>query len=602
MDNAKFRVLKIILQQLTKKDQRKLSGIVFIQITLGVFDLIGVLMVGLLGAVSVRGVTESDNVFGGDRGFLSDLIPTSLSYNKLIGLLIFASAFFLIGRTVISIFFTRRILFFLSKRGADISTNLISKLFSKSILEINATKSQEIIFSVTTGVDLITIQVLATGAIIIADISLLLILMTGLFLVDPKTAFVLFTIFTIIIFFLYRFMHIRASKLGSKKSEIVIASNGKIIEAIVSYRELVVRNQRFFYAQEIGLLRQALAKIAAEINFLPYVSKYVIETSIIVSALMVGIVQFIFVDSKSAVPTLAIFMASGARIAPALLRIQQGAIAIKGALAEAQPTLDLIDGLDQGVLPQVSQTPLMVDHLGFLPEIHVQNLSFSYPNSDKKAISDIDLHILPGSAVAFVGPSGGGKTTLIDLLLGILKPDVGQVLISGYSPLLTIANYPGAISYVPQDIAIIAGTVRDNVAFGYPVNFASDERVLQALKLAKIDSFIAQLDNGIDTYIDERGSNLSGGQKQRLGIARALFSNPKLLVLDEATSSLDTATEVGIAESIRKLKGETTILMIAHRLSTVKEADYVVYVDGGKIIAEGSYDQVSPLIPRFNEQ
>ena len=124
----------------------------------------------------------------------------------------------------------------------------------------------------------------------------------------------------------------------------------------------------------------------------------------------------------------------------------------------------------------------------------------------------------------------------------------------------------------------------------------------QALKLAKIDSFIAQLDNGIDTYIDERGSNLSGGQKQRLGIARALFSNPKLLVLDEATSSLDTATEVGIAESIRKLKGETTILMIAHRLSTVKEADYVVYVDGGKIIAEGSYDQVSPLIPRFNEQ
>ncbi len=600
MASEKLRDLKSIMGQLEKKDQRKLVWIILIQTSLGVFDLIGVLMVGLLGAVSVNGIPNISNNNNVDRGFLLNLIPSSVSFNRIVGFLIFASAFFLIGRTIISIIFTRKILFFLSKRGADISTDLISKLFSKSILEINSSRSQEIIFSVTTGVELITIQVLATGTIIIADISLLLILMTGLFLVDQATACALFFVFTVIIFFLYRFMHIRASKLGNRKSRILIAGNGKIIEAIGSYRELVVRNQRNFYAQEVGRIRHTLAGVAAEINFLPYVSKYVIETSVVVSALMVGVTQFIFFDSKSAITTMVIFMVAGARIAPALLRIQQGVIAMKGALAEAQPTMDLIRRLNKERLVQDDLSSLQVDHPGFVPEILIQDLNFTYPSSSKPAISNINLHIVPGETIAFVGPSGGGKTTLIDLMLGILTPDDGQVLISGAPPLLTMSNNPGAISYVPQDVTIIAGTVRENVAFGYPIDFATDGRVVEALKLAKIDTFVAQLSNGIDTYIDERGSNLSGGQKQRLGIARALFSNPKLLVLDEATSSLDNITEFGISESIQKLKGETTIIIIAHRLSTVRESDCVVYIENGKITAKGTFEEVSHLVPDFN--
>lgn len=397
-------------------------------------------------------------------------------------------------------------------------------------------------------------------------------------------------------------MHIRAGSLGVRSSELNILSNEKIVEVFSSYRESVVRNRRDFYAREIGQFRFALARTSAEMNFLPYVSKYVIETSVILGALMIGAAQFFLQDVAHAVATLAIFLAAGTRIAPAVLRVQQGSVLIRGSMGQAKPTLDLIE--DLGTAPIIENFNDTVDvlHEGFVSDIHIENVSLTYPNSSTPAITNVSLTIPQGKSVAFVGPSGAGKTTIIDILLGVLIPDEGRVQISGFTPQLAVAKWPGAVSYVPQDVVMATGTIRENVALGFPISQATDELVNSALKVAQLEKFLATLPNGIETQVGERGTKISGGQRQRLGIARAMFTRPHLLVLDEATSSLDGETEADISEAIHALRGSTTIVMIAHRLSTVRDADIVVYMNKGRVLATGTFNEVRDAVSDFDRQ
>jgi ABC-type multidrug transport system fused ATPase/permease subunit len=444
--------------------------------------------------------------------------------------------------------------------------------------------------------------VLAVTIVLISDVALLLIMAIGLFLIDATTALATFLVFTLIGYFLYRFMHVRAGALGQTSSALNIKSNEKIVEVFSSYRESVVRNRRDYYAREIGKLRYLLADTSAELTFMPYVSKYVIETAVIVGALLIGAVQFLLQDAKHAVATLAIFLAAGTRIAPAVLRIQQSFVQIRGSLGQATPTLDLIEDLGTGVIAENVLDSVDLTHVGFIPEVEISNVSMTYPGKNQPAVSNFNLNIPKGSLVAFVGPSGAGKTTVIDILLGVLHPDVGKVTISGLSPQLAVSKWPGAVAYVPQDVAIAAGTIRDNVALGYPKEVAVDELVWPALTVAHLDKFIDASLQGIDTEVGERGARISGGQRQRLGIARAMFTQPQLLVMDEATSSLDGETEAAITEAIKSLRGTTTVIMIAHRLSTIREADIVVYMRQGKIISTGTFDELRKEIPDFNNQ
>ena len=175
-------------------------------------------------------------------------------------------------------------------------------------------------------------------------------------------------------------------------------------------------------------------------------------------------------------------------------------------------------------------------------------------------------------------------------------------MISGLPPLLAFAKWPGAVAYVPQDVLIAVGTIRENVALGYPPEAATDELVMNALKVAHLDKFVAGLPESLDTQVGERGTKISGGQRQRLGIARAMFTRPSLLVLDEATSSLDAETEASISEAINELRGSTTVIMIAHRLSAIRNVDIIVYMSEGKIIGVGTFDEVRKVVPDFDRQ
>jgi len=575
--------------------------VAIIQILLGSLDLLGVALIGILGALAVNGVQSRP---AGDRveTILSFLGIADKNFQTQAAILGVLATLTLVGRTVFSIIFTRKILFFLSRQGAHISGTLISKLLSKNLMYVNRRSHQETLFALTTGVSAITLGVLGISVSLISDVSILVVMGLGLFVVDPLIAFSTLIVFASIALVMYQLSQRRAQALGVENVKLSISSNETILEVLNSYRESVVRNRRSYYAHKIRTGRLELADVLAETAFLPNISKYVIETAVILGALFIAAIQFWLQDASHAVATLAVFIAAGTRIAPAVLRVQQGALGIRSSLGNAGPTLDLIEDLLDTEEGPTSTDLIDTKYLGFTPSISLINVTFTYPGNVVPAISNINLEISEGKLIALVGPSGAGKTTLVDVLLGVLNPELGTVEISGYSPIVAFSQWPGAVSYVPQDVIISNGSIRQNVGFGYPTEVAQDKLVIDALEIAHLDDYVSELSSKLDTSVGERGTKLSGGQRQRLGIARAMFTKPRLLVLDEATSSLDGETEANISEAMQQLRGSTTVVMIAHRLSTVRHADLVVYMESGKVVATGNFDEVRKLVPNFDKQ
>lgn len=243
------------------------------------------------------------------------------------------------------------------------------------------------------------------------------------------------------------------------------------------------------------------------------------------------------------------------------------------------------------------------EHLDFQPNAKVSSISYKYPDSTEDVIVNLTLDIPEGSFSAIVGRSGAGKSTLVNLILGVQEPNQGEILISGLKPSVAIKKWPGAVSYVPQDIVIINATIFQNISLTSNTNDKDTIRkVWHALEIAQLNSFVQSLPNGLDSIVGEKGTKLSGGQRQRIGIARAIFTNPKILIMDEATSSLDSETEHALNLSIQSLKGSVTLFVIAHRLATVRNADIIHYIDNGKIEASGSFEHVRNKVLDFDLQ
>ena len=589
------------LRILDKADRVKILAVIAIQCFLAVLDLIGVAIVGVLGALAVSGVQGQQP---GDRvSFVLRLIQVddnSLQFQfAWLGIL---ACILLVGKTAFSVVFSRKIFFFLSRRGAELSGKLTAQLLRQPLLVVQSRSQQTIVNSLTSGVSVVMLGVVGATVTIISDGILLVLLSVGLFIVDPVVASLTMIGFGVIGFSLYRLLHQRTRQLGVDSTALNIQSFEQVIEVLSSYREAVVRNRRDYYSRKIYTTRKSLADINAEIAFIPSISKYVIESSVVIGMLLLGAVQFALQDARYAVGILAVFMAASARIAPAVLRVQTALLQIKGSVGTASGTLQLIEEIGLAEIPLEIKQTNHFEYPGFNAEIEILDLKFSYPGSATDVISGIDLKIAKGQSVAIVGSSGAGKTTFVDLILGVLNPKKGSVKISGLAPSDVTKLWPGAISYIPQDVLVVNSTIRENVVLGYDSSLVGDSEVWEALRIAQLDEFVMSLTDGLDSYVGDRGTMLSGGQRQRLGIARAMFSKPVLLVMDEATSSLDGKTESELSEAISLLKGHVTVILIAHRLSTIRNVDTVVYLEGGRVIAEGSFNEVKTLVPSFHDQ
>ena len=596
-----LHVTKRAFDLLGKQNRRKIIVVQIIQISFGLLDLLAVSLIGILGALAISGVRSATP---GNRVsmVLRILHLNHQSFQSQIAFLGICAGVVFILRTILSIIFSRRIIKFLSRNSALISTELVSRLLSSSLQSIQSRSTMQSVYALTDGVNSLMIGVVGNFLNILTDASILLIIGIGLLIIDPVVAVSTLILFGAIAVVLYFLLQKRAHKLGNLNAKYSIESNEKLIEVLESYREAYVRNRIPYYVEEISNLRLLASETSGELTFMPNISKYVIETSVIIGALSISAVQFVLQDSTHAVATLAIFMAGGSRIAPALLRIQQGALFLQSNLGMANSTLGLMDTLPKETTLKREVSKLDLVHKNFIPKISAKNLSFKYGESETFSIGNLDLEVNPGSVIALVGPSGSGKTTLVDLLLGVLKPQAGEVLISGEAPERAMCLWPGAISYVPQEISIKNGSVRENVALGYGLSEIADEQIFLALEMASLHKFTSELVDGLDTQVGDKGTSLSGGQRQRLGIARAFFTNPKLLILDEATSSLDGDTAEQITSTISHLRGKATVILIAHRLSTVRNADCVLYINNGEIEAQGTFDFVRNQVRDFDKQ
>ncbi len=585
-----------------KRDQQKIWLVLLIQIFLGALDLVAVLIIGLLGSLTITGVGSKNP---GDRVTalleLFNLTGKQIQYQVTVLGIIAASL--LTFKTLVSLYFSRKTLYFLSRRGAQMSKALLTQLLTKNLLVIQSRTVQETLYALTQGVSTITVGVIGAIVYLVSDISLLIILVAGLFVADTIIALSTLIIFSLVAVILYRLMKHRVKHIGGKQAEYSIESSQRITEVIHSYRELVVKDRREYYASQIGEYRLKLADSTAELSFMQNISKYAIEMTVVIGGLLIAGIQFATQTASHAIAVLAIFLAASTRIAPAVLRIQQGLLQIRGSVAIATPTLSLIESLGKpDSYKGYKESDIDFDHNGFEATIKVQNVSFSYPETDTNVLDKVSFDVAAGSVVAIVGSSGAGKTTLVDIILGILEPIEGRVEISGSEPPVAIKKWPGAIGYVTQDVTIINGSVLENVAMGYEVTELSEKPAREALAVAQLDSLVNSLPQGIHSQVGDRGTKFSGGQRQRLGIARAMFTKPLLMVLDEATSSLDGETEAVVSEAIQAMKGKSTILMIAHRLSTIRQADSVIYLSGGKIVAQGTFEEVRKTVPDFDKQ
>lgn len=589
------------LKLLGRADRRKLILLVSTQVLLNFLDLVGIGLIGVVGSLAVNGISaKSPGTRTAEILRLMHLQEKSFHFQ--IVTISVVAILILVLKTAFSIYLSRRVAMFLSYKAAKLTNELSMRMLNQPFEYIKRISIQDTLYALTTGVQSIVLGIVSTMSSLIADVSLLLVISIGLLIIDIQMAVTSFVFFGGLGFILYLAINKRARKIGQLSADLNIASSRSIFEALTLYRELIISNSRSRYINKIQQQRNELAQVMGEISFIPSISKYIFETVVVLSVMMISALQFISSDSSHAVAVISIFLAASSRFAPAVLRIQQSTIVLRNSAGSATPTLELISKLGKRDNHYLHISEEISANSKFVPKVSISGLEFRYLNHSTPNLKQINLDIEPGSFVAIVGPSGSGKTTLADVMLGLLTPTSGTVLVSGVKPSQALQLWPGAIAYVPQEVLLLQGTIAENISLGLTATLEINERIFDALELAQLNDYVASLPNGIETEISGRGNTMSGGQKQRLGFARALFSNPSLILLDEATSALDGSTEDSLTRTIGRLSGKVTVIMIAHRLSTVRNADKVVYLEGGEIRSVGTFEEVKNAVPDFMVQ
>lgn len=596
------------LALLSPRDRRIYKFMVGTQMATGLLDLIGVLLLGLV-AVMATAASQGNPIPSQITAVADKLGLGNLDDATLVGVLGIIAALLLVTKSVVTLVLIRRVFQFLAERSATVSARLSSKFFSCSLLVVQSRPSQEVAFALGQGTNNAVIGVLGAMMVLIAEATLLILLGGALLFINPFVTIAAVLYFAFVAYLLQRPLNRAAQRIGETISAADIAATTVVQEGISSYREVSVLDRRDYYRDNHRRQRTISAHALGDMQFFGLIPKNSMEIALVVGAIALAGSQFLTQDAITAVATLVVFLAAASRVMPSLLKIQASVATLHGAGAAASRSYELAETLEGVELAPASESGssrirerIAAGNPDFDPRIELRDVCVTYPGSVNPALHPTSLSISSGQSLALVGATGAGKSTLADLILGVLDPDQGTVLIGGETPTVAIQRWAGGIAYVPQEVALSHSSVRENVALGLPRDAIDDSLVWEALDRAHLSDFLRSSRDGLDTLVGERGVRLSGGQRQRLGVARGLYTRPRLLVLDEATSALDAETENAIAQTLSSLEGQVTTVTIAHRLATIRNADLVLYLENGHIIARGSFDDVRTAVPRFNHQ
>lgn len=417
----------------------------------------------------------------------------------------------------------------------------------------------------------------------LAEISVCIVIVLYLLMQDFVTTMaVAILLFVFVGLFAGLFKKILGEK-GRKNREVNVQVTKWILQSFSGIKEIKVINAEDFFIYNYNKYYSQFATLQRQQSMLTFVPRPVMET-VCICGLLIAVILKLTIDSSdiaSFIPTLSVFAIAAFRMLPSFNRIT----GYLGGIMFSKPSIDAIYQ-DLKEVEQLQRHRESIEkneeNMPLTKLIQMNQVSFKYPESDKWILKNADIEIKKNSSVAFVGASGAGKTTAADLILGLLEPTEGRILVDGTDIRTNMAAWHEKIGYIPQTIYLMDDTIRANIAFGIDEADINEAGIYNAIKEAQLDEFIAQLPDGIETEIGDRGVKLSGGQRQRIGIARALYRNPEVLVLDEATSALDNDTEKEVMEAIDSLHGTRTLIVIAHRLSTIQNCDEIYEVGNGK--------------------
>lgn len=369
------------------------------------------------------------------------------------------------------------------------------------------------------------------------------------------------------------------------------------LESIQGSKEILVMNRQKHFVSMFRKNTDKLNDASLRVDMGARTPTYIIETICITGLLLiVGVMYGKTNDTVELISQLSAIAIAAFRILPSLGGISSAVNSIMfnmPALSAAYETLSQVKELEKEFTLQEKTDSEYMQHVNFQDKLELKNIVFSYPNAEVRVLDGVNITIKRGQAVAFIGPSGAGKTTLSDVVLALLEPQAGQILMDGINIQELGTRWNHLVGYVPQSVYLIDNSVRNNVAFGYSEEEIDDEKVWKALEMAQIKDFVETLPEGLDTFVGEFGVRFSGGQRQRMAIARALYSNPDILILDEATSALDNDTENAVMEAIDALQGIKTLIIVAHRLSTIRNCDVIYEIKDGKA-TERSKKEIFP--------
>jgi ABC-type multidrug transport system fused ATPase/permease subunit len=507
----------------------------------------------------------------------------------------------LIVSNIFSALTTRLLIRFTFLQGHALSQRLFKQYLSQPYIFFLNRNSADLLKNIITEIDRCVIGVFAPALDIIARSIITLFILSFLIAMDPRLALITLLVCGGSYALVYRISRRSLASSGKKAADSQSSRNKIVSEAFGGIKEikLLGREANFFRVFEPRSHEFAMSLInSRSISELP---KYALETIIfggilLIMLYLIGVKQ----NMSGVLPLLALYAFAGYRLMPALQRIFAGLTAVRYYL----PVLDKIftdiheNYMENDLsMKYISESEI----LHFNDSLILQNISYNYPHSDNAVIKNLNLSIKANTTVGFVGSTGSGKTTLVDIILGLLPVNNGSFSIDGVSvDSNNVSNWQKNIGYVPQEIYLADDTVARNIAFGITDKEIDQQAVKRAAEIANIHEFVIQsLPKGYDSLIGERGVRLSGGQRQRIGIARALYSDPKVLILDEATSALDGTTESAIMEAIHNLYHKKTIIMIAHRITTVKECDAIYVMEEGTISRSGKYNELMATCEPF---
>lgn len=584
---------------LDRRSVRRYKLLVCAQIALSLLDIIGVGLIGVLGALSIRGINSSAP---GTRvqSVLDFFQITTFSFQAQAAILSVLATTVLLTKTAFSMWLTRKTLKYLSIRTYDLSSALSQKIFSGNREVLNLRSSQQFLYNVTAGTNSAILGVLGSLMTLISDSALLFLMFLTILVVDPLMAGTGFILALFVVKFGYLRMHKSANYLGHEHATLNVRGNQTFLNTFHSFREYFVRNQIKTQLESFNSTQLRLAHVNADLAFLPSISKYVVEGTVIASALVISASQFILKDASHAAASLSIFLAASTRVAPAGMRVQQSLIQIQSSASISRGTFEMSAELDELKKLANPDTEIRTNSKSFNPLISIDKLSFSYSKSSELVIENLNLEIKEGESFGLVGLSGSGKSTLADLMLGVLDPTSGTISVSGMDPRSALRHWPGKVGYVPQEVQLIEGTIRENIRFGDARPF-DDAQILEIVHLCQLSNLVVE-SKDLNLEVGENGSRLSGGQRQRIGIARAIYTNPKLLILDEISSALDAETESSLVAVLDELRSTVTVVLIAHRLSTVRNCDRIAYLEKGRLLGIGTFEELRIQVPEFDHQ